>query len=101
MTPPQPAPRDTPIGDTSDAEMSVRDLVDASDEGGEEVHGPGQDKPAPNGQVLVDPEDLQAADLSLSPSLISVHAQSCANSNSSIVINSGVGCSVQVHVDCI
>ncbi len=55
MTPPQPAPRSPPAQEGSEAEMSFRDLVDDSDE--EEREGRG--KSAMQGQVLVDPEDLQ------------------------------------------
>lgn len=57
MTPPQPAPRDTAAEDSSEAEMSFRDLVDESDE--EEQEGQGMSRPLAHGQVLVDPEDLQ------------------------------------------
>lgn len=59
MTPPQPAPRDSPGHSTSDAEMSFRDLVDESDEEDRAGHGALREKPNANGQVLVDPEDLQ------------------------------------------
>ena len=59
MTPPQPAPRDSPNQSTSDAEMSFRDLVDDSDEEDRAGRGSQKEKPNANGQVLVDPEDLQ------------------------------------------
>ena len=61
MTPPQPAPRDSPEQGTSDAEMSFRDLVDDSDEEDRAGHGSQREKPNANGQVLVDPEDLQVS----------------------------------------
>lgn len=57
MTPPQPAPRDPPAQEASEAEMSFRDLVDDSDD--EEQEGRGMEKALVHGQVLVDPEDLQ------------------------------------------
>ena len=61
MTPPQPAPRDSPEQGTSDAEMSFRDLVDDSDEEDRAGHGSQREKPNAHGQVLVDPEDLQVS----------------------------------------
>lgn len=61
MTPPQPAPRDSPHQSASDAEMSFRDLVDDSDEEDRARHGSQREKPSANGQVLVDPEDLQVS----------------------------------------
>ena len=59
MTPPQPAPRSPPAQEASEAEMSFRDLVDESDE--EEQAGRGGGKSLGQGQVLVDPEDLQVS----------------------------------------
>ena len=59
MTPPQPAPRDSTHQSTSDAEMSFRDLVDDSDEEDRAGDRSQREKRSINGQVLVDPEDLQ------------------------------------------
>ena len=61
MTPPQPAPKDTPNEARSETEMSFRDLVDESDEEEPSARAARQGKPGASGQILVDPEDLQVS----------------------------------------